>query len=167
MVRNMELTSYHQPEEFGKGQKERRDASPHVLPTSQNPSWRNPPCLSDACATRKDPESEWLAGDNPETNPINHKTRDCEPCGRAVLLGPLTLLLSTQVLPPRKSLLLCQHVSLQTIHFQVLDKSPLLVPGRGPPSYNILTHYMYHPFTKQAFMGSLNLLQLPMCEFFQ
>ena len=28
----------HQPEEFGKGLKERRDASSYVLPTSQNPS---------------------------------------------------------------------------------------------------------------------------------
>ena len=33
-------------------------ASPHVLTTSQNPSHWNPSWLSDACATRKDPESE-------------------------------------------------------------------------------------------------------------
>ena len=28
----MELTSYHQSEDFGKGQKETGDASPYVLP---------------------------------------------------------------------------------------------------------------------------------------
>ena len=49
------------------------DASPYVLPTSQNPSRWNPSWLSDACTTRKDPESEQLARDNPETNPITIK----------------------------------------------------------------------------------------------
>ena len=58
LVRDMELISYHQPEEFGKGQKERRDASPYVLKTSQTaPHW-HPSWLNDAHATRKDPESE-------------------------------------------------------------------------------------------------------------
>ena len=31
-----ELTSNHQPEEFGKGQKERGEASPYVLPTPES-----------------------------------------------------------------------------------------------------------------------------------
>ena len=54
------------PEEFWKGQKE----MPHVLLTSQNlPRWSSF-WLSNAWATQKDPESEWLARDNPETNPI-------------------------------------------------------------------------------------------------
>jgi hypothetical protein len=35
---------------------------------------------------------------------------------------------------PIKSLALSAHVSPQTIHFQVLDNSPLSGPGRGPPS---------------------------------
>lgn len=40
LVRNAERTSYHQPEELGKGQKERGDVSPSVLRTSQNePRW--------------------------------------------------------------------------------------------------------------------------------
>ena len=52
------LTSYHQPEESRKVQKERGDSSPYVLPTSRNPSLWNPSWLSDARATRKDPESE-------------------------------------------------------------------------------------------------------------
>ena len=37
---------------------------------------------------------------------------------------------------PTKSLALSAHVSPQTIHFQVLDNSPLSGPGRGPPSCN-------------------------------
>ena len=38
----VELTSYHAPEEFRKGQKERENASAYVLPTSQNPPPWNP-----------------------------------------------------------------------------------------------------------------------------
>ena len=58
LVRNGELTSYHKWEEIGKGQKERGDSSPYVLPTSQNLSRWNPSWLSDVHTTRKDPESE-------------------------------------------------------------------------------------------------------------
>ena len=68
LVRNKGLTSYHQPG-FWRGQKEMGDCSPEVLPTSQDPSW-NPSWLSDVCAPRKDPSSEWLARDKPETNPM-------------------------------------------------------------------------------------------------
>ena len=70
----------------------------------------------------------------PRNQSHHHKTRDCKPCDRAVLLGSLTLLLSTQVPFPIKSLALSAHVSPWTIHFWVLDKSPVLGPGRGPPS---------------------------------
>ena len=73
LVRNAELTSCHQLEEFRKGQKERGDISPYVLPTSQIPSRWNPSWLSDAGATRKDPVSERLARDKLETNPITVK----------------------------------------------------------------------------------------------
>ena len=65
------LTGHHQPEEFGKGQKE----TPLVLPTSQNPHRRTPSWLSNVWATRKDPESEWLARDNLEANPITIKPK--------------------------------------------------------------------------------------------
>ena len=37
---------------------------------------------------------------------------------------------------PVKSLALSAHVSPWTIHFRVLDKSPVSGPGRGPPSCN-------------------------------
>ena len=46
LVRNMELTSHHQLEEFGKGQKE----TPHVLPASQNPPHWDYSWLSNAQA---------------------------------------------------------------------------------------------------------------------
>ena len=92
LLRNTELISHQQPE--------RSKGDPTCPTTSQNPSlclgW-----LNKACTTRKDSESEWLATDNPETNPI-HKTQDCKPCDRAVLLGSLTLLLSTWVPFPNK-----------------------------------------------------------------
>ena len=106
------------------------------LTTSQNPSLWHPSWLNKACATRKDSESEWLAKDNPETNPITIKPGTashvielfswvplpcCSPPGCAFLI---------------KYLALSAHVSPQTIHFQVLDKSPVSGPGRGPPSCN-------------------------------
>src|SRR5574340_1160772 len=37
---------------------------------------------------------------------------------------------------PIKSLALSAHVSPRTIHFRVLDKSPVSGPGRRPPSCN-------------------------------
>ena len=40
---------------------------------------------------------------------------------------------------PIKSLALSAHVSPRTIHFWVVGRSPLLGPGRGPPSCNIPT----------------------------
>ena len=107
------------------------------LTTSQNPSRWHPYWLNKACTTRKNSESEWLAKDNPETNPITVKPK---PHGRAVILGFLTLLLSTRApMPNKKSLALSAHVSPWTIHYWVLDKSPVLGSGRGPPSCKRLT----------------------------
>ena len=48
------------------------DTSPYVL-SSQEPSQWNLSWLGDAWATRKNPESEWLARDNLETNLITIK----------------------------------------------------------------------------------------------
>jgi len=41
--------------------------------TSQNPSHWHPSWLRNGCTTRKDSESEGLAKDNPEANPITIK----------------------------------------------------------------------------------------------
>ena len=111
------ITSYHQPKEFRKCQKERGDACPYILPTSQNPCW-NPSWLRDACATRKDSKSDW-----PETTwKITHdyKTWDCKPCNRAVL-SSLTCCSALGCPFPIKSVVLSARVSPQTIHFQMLD----------------------------------------------
>ena len=57
LVRNAELTSYHQWGKFRKGKKESGVSSLYVLPTSQNlPRW-NPSWPSDVLGTRKDSES--------------------------------------------------------------------------------------------------------------
>ena len=73
LVRNAELTSYHQPEEFRKGQKERWDASPYVLWISQNPSCWNPSWLSNACTWVR------MTGQRQPRNwPHHHKTWDCK-----------------------------------------------------------------------------------------
>jgi len=53
LVRSVKLTSYHHPEEFQKGQMQKGDSSPYVLPIFQNLHW-NPSRLSDVCAIRKD-----------------------------------------------------------------------------------------------------------------
>ena len=84
--------------------------------------WRMPPEFT---------MKEWLARDHLEANPIPIKS-ETEPYGKAVLLGPFTLLPSTQVPLPPKSLALSVCVSPQTIHFWVWGKS--LLSGRGPPS---------------------------------
>ena len=52
---------------------ERSKGDTKCLTTSQNPSLWHPSWLNKACTTRKDSESEWLAKDNLETNPITIK----------------------------------------------------------------------------------------------
>ena len=138
LVRNMKLTSYHQPEKFRKSRKE-RILQWYVLPTFQNPPQWNPSCLSDACATRKDPESEWLTRDNPETNSITIKPKTGSHVAEKSSWFPLPCCSPPGRPFPIKSLALLAWLSPQTILFQVLDKSPLSGPGRGPPSCNIFT----------------------------
>ena len=52
---------------------ERSKGDTACLTTSQIPSLWHPSWLNKACTTRKDSESEWLAKDNPKTNPITVK----------------------------------------------------------------------------------------------
>lgn len=68
-------------------------------PTSQDPLCWNPPWLRGVGTTRKDPEPDQVRVKRLTPFP---KTRGCEPRGRAVLLGSLTLLLSAQVRLPNK-----------------------------------------------------------------
>ena len=104
---------------------ERSKGDTICLITSQNPSHWHPSWLNKACTTRKDSELEWLAKDNPETNPITIKPEMA------------TWRSSSPGFPyPIKSLALSAHVSPQTNHFWVVDKSPVSRPVRDPPSCN-------------------------------
>ena len=113
--------------------KERGDASSYALRSSQNPLW-NPSWLSNACTTRKNPESEWLARDNLETNPITIKSKTARHVAEQCSWVPFPYCSQPGHPFPIKSLALSGHVSPQTIHFWLLDKSPVSGPGRGPPS---------------------------------
>ena len=55
----------------------------------------------------------------------HHKTRECEPHGRAVLLGFLPLQLSTWAPLPQKVSGFASKCVSWDIHFQVLDKRVL------------------------------------------
>ena len=106
------------------------------LTTSQNPSLWHPSWLNKACTTRKDSESEWLAKDNPETNPITIKPETASHVTELFFWVPLPYCSPPRCPFPIKSLALSARVSPQTIHFWVVDKSPVSGPGRGPPSCN-------------------------------
>ena len=92
----MELTSQHQWKNSGKV-KRRCHASCYLPDLSR---W-HPSQLSDACLTRRTlnqtdwPKATWKLSHH-------HETLDCEPCGRAVLLCSLPLLLSTRAPLPYK-----------------------------------------------------------------
>ena len=105
--------------------------------TSQNLSLWHPSWLNKVCTSRKDSESEWLAKDNLETNPITIKPETASHVAELFSWVPLPYCSPPGCPCPIKSLALTTHVSPWTIHFQVLDKSPVSGPGMGPPSYNI------------------------------
>ena len=103
--------------------------------TSQNPSFWHPSWMNKACTTRKDSESEWLAKNKPETNPITMKPKTASHLAEQFSWVP-----SPSCSPPGrpfpiKSLALSAHVSPHTVHFWVY-KSPVSGPGKGPPSCN-------------------------------
>ena len=107
--------------------------------TSQNPSCWNPSWLSNVCTTRKDPESEWLPRGKLEINPITQKKQDCEPHGRAVLLGSLTFLLSAQAPFPNKvSCFVSMYISLDN-SLPSVRQEPTFRPWRGSPHFR--QHY--------------------------
>ena len=105
--------------------------------TSQNLSCWHPSWLSDVWATRKDSELEWLAKDHWETNLVTIKPETASHAAEQFSWVPLPYCSPPGCPFPIKSLALSAHVSPRTIHFRVLDKSPVSSPGRDPPSYNI------------------------------
>ena len=81
----------------------------------------------------------WLAKDNPETNPITIKPETASHIAELFSWVPLPYCSPPGCPFPIKSLALSAHVSPWTIHFRVLDKNPVLGPGRGLPSCNRYT----------------------------
>ena len=73
--------------------------------------------LNKACITRKDTEPEWLAKDNPETNPITIKLETASHVAELVSWVPLPYCSPPGCPFPIKSLALSAHVSPQTTHF--------------------------------------------------
>ena len=65
--------------------------------TSQKPSRYHPTWLSNACATRKDSELEWLAKDHPESNPITIKPETASHTAEWFSWVPLPYFVSTCV----------------------------------------------------------------------
>ena len=80
-------------------------------------------------------QARWLARDNPETNPVTMKPETVSHVAEQFSWVPLPCCSLPRHPFPIKSFALSAHVSPRTIHFQVLDKSPLWGPGRGPPSW--------------------------------
>ena len=73
---------------------------------------------------------------HPETNPITIKPDIAGHMAEQFSWVPLPYCSPPSCPFPIESLALSAHVSPRTIHFRVLDKSPVLGPGRGPPSCN-------------------------------
>ena len=93
--------------------------------TSQNPPCWHPSWLSNACATRKE-RVRMIGQRQPGNEPHHHKTRGCEPRGRAALLGSLTLLLSARApLPSKVSCFVSICVSLDNSFLSVRQGVPL------------------------------------------
>ena len=118
---------------------ERSKGDTTCLTTSQNPSLWHPSWLNKVCTTRKDSGSEWLAKDNLETNPITINPETASHVTEQFSWVPLPYCSPPRCPFPIKSLALSAQVSPRTIHFRVLDKSPVSGPGRGPPSCNSIS----------------------------
>ena len=106
--------------------------------TSQNPSCWHPSWLIKACTTRKTSESEWMAKDNLETNSITIKPKTASHVAEQFWF-PLPYCSLPRCPFPIKSLALSAHVSSWTVHFLVLDKSP--VSGLGGVSVPTIKLY--------------------------
>ena len=123
MVRSVELTRHHQLEELEKVKRKEKT----LFHTSCQPPRILLAGIHLGCVTRKDFEPEQLVRDNCETNFITIYPKTGSHVAEQF---SWVLLLSTWVpLFPIKSLALSACLSTWT---KVLDKSPLLGPGRVP-----------------------------------
>ena len=129
LVRNVELTSYHQGEEFGKGQKERRDSSPCVLPPPRillagiHLGWAM--CV---------PEGPWVRMIGQRQPEIKVMSINPGTTGTAVLPGSLNLLLlfAQAPLPNKVSWSVSTCVSSDHLYLSVTQGSTL-GPWKGSP----------------------------------
>ena len=127
-VRNTKLTSYHQPEEFRKGQKE----TPHVLLISQYLSSLVEFILAEQSVRhQKGPWVRIIGHRQPGyDNPITIKPESRQQSNRAGFLGALSLQFSTQVpLGNKVSCFISMCVSLDNL-FPIVRQEPPLRPGR-------------------------------------
>ena len=116
--------------------KERKKGDAMCPLTSQNPSHLHPSWLSNTCANRKDPMSEWLDRDNPKTNPNTVNPETANHMAEHSSWVPLPSCSPPRYPLPIQSLALSARASPWTIHFQALHKRPLSGPKKGPPSCN-------------------------------
>ena len=112
----------------------------------------NPPWPSDARATAHS-EGPWvrtIGQRQPGNSPHHHKTRDREPRGRAVLLGPLTLLPSTRApLPNKVSCFVSTCVSSDD-SFLSVRQEPALRSWKGSPFLQQICWYIFtDPITSE------------------
>ena len=77
-----------------------------------------------------------MTKDNLETNPITIKSKTASHVAELFSWVPFPYCSPPGRPFPIKPLALSAHVSPRTIHFRVLDKSPVSGPGRGPSSCN-------------------------------
>ena len=92
---------------------------------------RNTELISNLCATRKDSESEWLAKDNPETNPITIRPETVSHVAEQLSWVPLPCCSLPRCLLPIKSLALSACVSSDNSFPSVRQESILGAPERG------------------------------------
>ena len=101
--------------------------------TSQNPSHGHPSWLSDACTTRKDSESELLAKDNPETNPINIKPETASHMAEQSSWVPLPYYSLPGCPFPIKSYCFVNTCVSSDNSFPSVRQEPTLGPWKGSP----------------------------------
>lgn len=115
------------------------DATLYAPTTSQNPSQWNSSWLSDEHAIRKDSNSEWLATDNQETNPITVSPETSHVAERFSSVSLPCCYLLGHPFPIKASCFASTSVS-PIIHFWVLSKNLLQALEICPISCNRISY---------------------------
>ena len=100
--------------------------------TSQNLSCWHPSWLSHVCATRKDPESDWLARENPETSPITIKIKTMSHTTEQSSWFPYPPALYPGALPKKVLCFVSTCVSLDNSFLSVRQET-IFGPWKGSP----------------------------------